>query len=42
MKKLTEEEIFVLSEKYNLADGHAYRGTFQNGNKPISLVFLIQ
>src|SRR4051812_10211054 len=25
MKKLTEEEILVLSEQYNLADGHAYR-----------------
>ena len=26
MKKLTEEEVLVLSEEYNLADGHAYRG----------------
>lgn len=25
MKKLTEEEVLVLSEAYNLADGHAYR-----------------
>ena len=26
MKKLTEEEVLALSEEYNLADGHAYRG----------------
>lgn len=25
MKNLTEEEVLVLSEEYNLADGHAYR-----------------
>ncbi len=26
MKKLTEDELFALSEEYNLADGHAYYG----------------